>query len=176
MKRLLIVSGSPRKEESLTHALADAIADGFKGSFDVDVWKLGYKPVSEAEPKFHKNPFDDKNPKEVVELAEAVKGADLIALCTPIYNGSYSAHLKNALDCMSWDAFRGKRVLLASHGSMTAGIPLNHLQDVVRTMQGAVINSLVVVGRDSFNSKPAIEDEDVIKRIKQIAEGEASNG
>ena len=171
-RKLFVISGSPRKEESVTHALTEAIIEQASRDFDVSAWKLGYRPVSEAMPEFHKDPFAQGNPKEVIELAEEVKVADVIVLCTPVYNGSYSAHLKNALDCLWWDAFRGKQVILASHGSMTAGIPLSHLQDVVRTMQGTVVNSLIVVGRESFEGViPKIVDENAVSRIKNVIKG-----
>lgn len=162
MKRALIISGSPRKEGSVTNLVAEQIEQAFKESgAESMVWKLSDKPLPTAEPQFHEDPINSGS-EVVAEFARQVAKADIVVLCTPTYHGSYSSHIKNAMDCLTGDALSGKRVILSCHGGMTAGIPLTHLQDVVRTMQGSVVNSLIIIDRRDIGTEAMAE------RIKSV--------
>jgi azobenzene reductase len=169
--KVLIISGSPRDQDtsktfklaSIIHA--EALSQGHKSS----IWNLAEKPLPIAEPSFHADPLAEGNPELVREFASVVHESDSIVLCTPTYHGSYSALLKNALDCMAEDQFKGKTVVLASHGwSATAMTPCTHLQDVVRTMQGNVYRRFFVAETGCLATSQLAEKD--AKRLKEILE------
>ena len=152
---ILVISGSPRTTESLTNVVASTIYETSKQFFEEsEIWLLSERPLPTADPKYHKNPLADENPEAVKKFAKSVDNAEVIVLVSPVYNGSYSSHLKNALDSLRWDHFRGKQVLLSSQGNpASAGIVVSHLNEVARTLQGNVHNSYLVIDRSHIDVK-----------------------
>ncbi|WP_053373617.1 NADPH-dependent FMN reductase [Paenibacillus sp. FJAT-27812] len=76
----------------------------------------------------------------VQQLQQAMREADAIVLASPEYHGSISGVLKNALDFLGQDHFRGKAVLsLSSSGGAVGTSSLQQLQAIVRNLHG--INS-----------------------------------
>lgn len=171
-KRVLVIGGSVRQEESRSNLLVDVIDELARNlASSTVVWKLGYKPLPLAQHAWHKDPGLSNN-ENVSGLATAIAEADVIALVSPIYNGSYSGALKNALDCMLGDAFRGKQIVLASVGSDATGLlPCLHLQDVARTMRGQVYSRFTVVdSNNSIDFEKMTVTESVRARLTEIME------
>jgi NAD(P)H-dependent FMN reductase len=93
-------------------------------------------------------------------------------LTSPTYHGSYSSHLKNALDCLSGNGFSGKTVVIATHGwSATAMGPAMHLQDVVRTLEGNLYRRFIVMNTVELSSQLSDSSQ---ARIAEIV-GEAAS-
>jgi NAD(P)H-dependent FMN reductase len=68
-------------------------------------------------------------------LAETVDEADAVVLGTPVYHGSFSGVLKNALDYCGFDEFEEKTVgLLAVSGGSFPVTALDHLRSVCRAL------------------------------------------
>ncbi len=171
--KALIVSGSPRTDESLTNVLANVIKDASnKAGLEAELWLIGERPLPLFKPEFQAESAAKTNPKSILNLASAVERSDIITLVTPVYHGSYTSHLKNALDCLYSNSFSGKTIVLATQGNpATAGIALSHLSDVARTLQGAVYNSYIVVDRQAVDTKTkAITNVQSTQRILQIFE------
>lgn len=145
-KKVLIIGGSVRQEESKSNFIVDVVEDVLKDiGVTPAVWKLGYKPLPLAQHAWHKDP-SLSNDENVNGFAAAIAEAEVVVLVSPIYNGSYTGVLKNALDCMLGDAFRGKQVVLVSVGSDATGLlPCLHLQDVARTMRAQVYSRFTAV-------------------------------
>lgn len=173
-KRILIIGSSVRQEQSRSNLLVDTIEFlANTNGLEPHVWKLGYKPLPPAQHSWHKNPSlsDDRN---VEEFAEEIAGADIVVLVSPIYNGSYTGVLKNALDCMLGDAFSGKQVVLVGVGSgATATIPCLHLQDVARTMGGQVYHRFIVAMNADINFEEKIISDSIKTRISEVIKGVA---
>ena len=169
--KALVISGSPRKEESLTGVLAEVIQWQLEElEIESELWLLSEKSLPLADPAYHKDPLSNEHPEVVRSFAKAIDDAETVVLVTPVYNGSYSAHLKNALDSLRWDHFRGKSILLSSQGNpASAGIACGHLNEVARTLQGNVLNSYLVVDRKVIDlDSRSISDTAVLERIKTI--------
>lgn len=168
---MLVIGGSVRQEESRSNFVVDVIEDiAIKHGATPVVWKLGYKPLPLAQHAWHKDPTASNN-KNVLGLAAAIAEAELVCLVSPIYNGSYSGALKNALDGMLGDAFEGKQVVLVSVGSgSTALLPCVHLQDVARTMGADVYHRFAVVMGDNLNFEDRTVEQSVITRLSEILE------
>ncbi len=135
--KVLILSGSVGKN-SCTRTMLCYLEDTLKEyGADTTFWDLGLKPLPIAIPEYHNRP--DENPNEQVSLfAAAVRDADGIILGSPMYHGSYSGVLKNALDNLPSDAFRLKAVALVSHSSNARSCvkPCNDLRPIVRSLRG----------------------------------------
>ncbi|MFO0970984.1 MAG: NADPH-dependent FMN reductase [Candidatus Saccharimonadales bacterium] len=168
-KKMLIIGGSVRQEESKSNFIVDVIEER---ALDLGVkpviWKLGYKPLPLAQHAWHKNP-SLSNDGNVEGLAVAIAEAEVVCLVSPIYNGSYTGVLKNALDCMLGDALEGKQVVLVGVGSgSTALLPCVHLQDVARTMGGEVYHRFAVVTSNDLDFEQKTVDEAMTRRFSEI--------
>ena len=74
------------------------------------------------------------------ELTRRVREADAVLLSTPVYHGSYSAPLKNALDYCGFDEFEHATVgLLAVAGGSFPTSALEHLRSVSRALNAWVL-------------------------------------
>jgi NAD(P)H-dependent FMN reductase len=75
---------------------------------------------------------------QTMQLRRRVAAADAVVLATPVYHGSYSSLLKNALDHLLGDAFAGRPVGLIANGGgpRSGGVACEHLRSVVRALSG----------------------------------------
>jgi NAD(P)H-dependent FMN reductase len=107
-------------------------------------------------------PVFDADAREVgdaPELTQRVRAADSILLGTPVYHGSYSAPLKNALDYCGFDEFEKKTVgLLAVAGGSFPITALDHLRSVCRALDCWVIPHQAALPR----ARNSIEDGEFV--------------
>jgi NAD(P)H-dependent FMN reductase len=88
-----------------------------------------------------------------------LRAADAVLLGTPMYHGSYSGVLKNALDYASFDEFAEKTVgLLAVAGGAFPVTALEHLRSVCRALNAWVLPHQVAIPRASR----AFEDGELV--------------
>ena len=74
------------------------------------------------------------------QLVDRVGNADGLILASPMYHGSYSGVLKNAIDYCGFDEFEGKTVgLLAVSGGSFPITTLEHLRSVCRALNSWVL-------------------------------------
>lgn len=168
---MLIIGGSVRQEESKSNFIVDVIEErAINLGIQPVVWKLGYKPLPPSQHAWHKNP-SLSNDENVSGLASAIAEAEAVFLVSPIYNGSYSGALKNALDCMLGNALENRQVVLVGVGSgSTALLPCIHLQDVARTMGGEVYHRFAVVMSNNLDFEQKIVDKAMTTRFTEIIE------
>lgn len=80
----------------------------------------------------------DSSAQPVRDAIEAVQGAELVIVATPIYKAAYSGLLKAFLDLLPQDALRGKTVLpLATGGSLAHLLALDYALKPVLAALGA---------------------------------------
>jgi NAD(P)H-dependent FMN reductase len=83
-------------------------------------------------------------------FARRVRRADAVLLGTPMYHGSYSGVLKNALDHCGFDEFEGTTVgLLGVAGGAFPITALEHLRSVCRALDAWVLPHQAAVPRAS---------------------------
>jgi NAD(P)H-dependent FMN reductase len=102
------------------------------------------------------------------KLTSKVREADAVLLGTPMYHGSYSGVLKNALDYCGFDEFEGKTVgLLAVSGGSFPVTALEHLRSVCRSLNAWVIPHQAAVPRahSAFDEDGAFRDESTEERV-----------
>jgi NAD(P)H-dependent FMN reductase len=140
---------------------------------DTVLWDLGADPLPIADPAHHRAP--EHHPEAVVRrLIREVTRADALALASPLYHGSYSGVLKNALDHLSYDAFRNKVVALLSHGGGIRGCtqPCEHLRSVVRTLYGYSTQTQVASTNADFTFQPdrvELNSAEIHERLHRLA-------
>jgi NAD(P)H-dependent FMN reductase len=115
---------------------------------------------------------DDREAGDAPELTRTIREADAILLGTPVYHGSYSAPLKNALDYCGFDEFENKTVgLLAVAGGGFPITALDHLRSVCRALNCWVIPHQVAIPR----AREAVEngvitDGGIEERVARLGE------
>jgi len=115
---------------------------------------------------------DDREAGDAPEVTRRIREADSILLGTPVYHGSYSAPLKNALDYCSFDEFENKTVgLLAVAGGGFPITALEHLRSVCRALNCWVIPHQAAVPRArNAVENGAITDEGIDERVARLGE------
>ena len=95
-------------------------------------------------------PLDPDQPEagDSEHLTRIVHDADAVILGTPMYHGSYSGVLKNAIDYCGFDEFEGKTIgLLVVSGGPFPTPALTHLRDVCRSLKAWVLPHQVAIPR-----------------------------
>ena len=115
---------------------------------------------------------DDSEAGDATEVTRRIREADSILLGTPVYHGSYSAPLKNALDYCGFDEFRDKTVgLLAVAGGGFPITSLDHLRSVCRSLDCWVIPHQAAVPRvRTAIENGEITDEGIDERVRRLGE------
>jgi NAD(P)H-dependent FMN reductase len=99
-----------------------------------------------------------------------VQAADSILLGTPVYHGSYSAPLKNALDYCGFDEFEKKTVgLLCVAGGSFPITALDHLRSVCRSLDCWVVPHQAAIPRASSAFRgDELTDDSVRRRVTTL--------
>jgi len=103
-------------------------------------------------------------------LTAAIRDADAVLLGTPMYHGSFSGVLKNALDYCGFDEFEGKTVgLLCVAGGSFPVTALEHLRSVCRSLNAWVVPHQAAVPRssDAFEGRQ-FRDDDLADRVATL--------
>jgi len=105
-------------------------------------------------------------------LRRETRRADSILLGSPMYHGSYSAPLKNALDYCGFDEFEGTTVgLLGVSGGKFPVTTLEHLRSVCRALNAWVLphQAAIPSSRSQFEGGEFVSD-DVADRVAVLGE------
>ena len=152
---VVALCGSLRDESytriALEHALDSAAELGASTSLlDLREYDL---PVFDA---------DSRDTGDADRLREDVREADAVILGSPMYHGSYSAPLKNALDYCGFDEFEETTVglLAVAGGSFPTGT-LDHLRTVCRSVNAWVLPHQVAIpsAYDQFDGHEFVDEK-----------------
>jgi len=162
--RVAAIAGSLR-DESYTRLGCEralAAAEGYEGVetdlLDLREFEL---PVFDA---------DERAVGDADELTRRVRAADSVVLGTPVYHGSYSSALKNALDYCGFDEFDETTVgLLCVAGGAFPTTTLDHLRSVARAVNAWVVPHQVAIprARNAFDDGELL-DGDVAERVDTL--------
>ncbi|WP_227377123.1 NADPH-dependent FMN reductase [Haladaptatus halobius] len=103
-------------------------------------------------------------------VRRTIREADAVILGTPMYHGSYSGVLKNALDYCGFDEFENTTVgLLVVSGGPFPTPALTHLRDVCRSLHAWVLpyQAAVPQARTAFDDDGFV-DEDLRERVRTL--------
>jgi NAD(P)H-dependent FMN reductase len=111
-------------------------------------------------------------PDDVLNLREAVQSAHGIILGTPVYHGSFSGVLKNALDLMGFAEFEGKMMgLVGVSGGRTGAVnTLDSLRAIGRVLHAWVVPEQVSIPEawKAFDSEGNIKDVELDRRLREV--------
>jgi azobenzene reductase len=107
-------------------------------------------------------------------LARVAREADGLVVASPLYHGSFSGAVKDALDHLSARELDGKAVALISHsGSFPSTQALDHLRCVVRALRClAVPRQLVTVDADyaRVDHRFVLTSDEIAARLGALAD------
>ena len=139
---------------------------------DTFLWDLGSKPLPIIVPEYHSSQkaHPSKNVREFVDLVEEV---DCFVFGSPLYHGSYTGVLKNALDTLPTKALDHKAVGLVSHSSnaRSCTAPCNQLRPVVRALAGYSIQLQIGTVDEDYTTvkgRRVIRNPKVAKRVESL--------
>lgn len=149
---VLALVGSLRDESYTRLATARALqgveAAGGRGEL-LDLRKYDLPPLD----------TDRDTPGDSQRLVDRVGAADALILASPMYHGSYSGVIKNAIDYCGFDEFEGKTVgLLAVSGGSFPITTLEHLRSVCRALDSWVLPHQAAIA----NVHSAFEDGEFV--------------
>jgi len=113
---------------------------------------------------------DHREAGDAEEFTRRVRAADSVILGTPVYHGSYSSALKNALDYCGFDEFENTTVgLLCVAGGSFPTTTLDHLRSVARAVNAWVVPHQVAIprARNAFDDGELL-DGDVAERVDTL--------
>ena len=158
------VAGSLRDDSYTRLACRRALAAA-EGYRDVETDLLDLRafdlPVFDA---------DAREAGDAAALCRRLRAADAVVLGSPVYHGSYSSALKNALDYCGFDEFEETTVgLLCVAGGAFPTTTLDHLRSVARALNAWVLPHQVAVprARNAFVDGDPVE-EDLAERIDTL--------
>ncbi|MET3508202.1 NADPH-dependent FMN reductase [Halalkalibacter oceani] len=107
--------------------------------------------------------------KKVIEIVSA---ADFYIMATPIFQGSLTGVLKNLIDLLPVSALRNKVIGFAATGGTYQHYLVieNQLKPIAGYFRAFSAPGYVYLHRDHFNQMNEIVDEDVLERIRNLAQ------
>jgi len=166
--RIAGICGSIRKGSYTRLALALALNGAEEAGAQTDLIDLRDYRVIFCDGKEDESLY----PEGVFKLREAVRRAHGIILATPEYHGGYSGVLKNALDLMGFEEFKGKMLGLVgvSGGRLGAFGAMHSLRDVGRALHAWVIPEQASVPQawQAFDEQGQCKDAETEERLKEV--------
>ncbi|MDY0407883.1 NADPH-dependent FMN reductase [Virgibacillus soli] len=109
---------------------------------------------------------------DTFQVVNKILDADLLVFGTPIYQASMTGALKNLLDFFPVDAFKNKVTGIVTTGAIEKHFLVSEyqLRPILSYLKGFVPTSNVFVHNDAFNEINEIVDNDVLNRVKLLAE------
>jgi NAD(P)H-dependent FMN reductase len=162
---VVAVSGSRREGSYTYRALREACYSVEETGGTAEVLDLGEVDLPPLNPD-----RDDVADSEAI--ARRIREADGIILGTPMYHGSYSGVLKNALDYCGFEEFEDTTVgLLVVSGGPFPTTALDHLRSVCRALNAWVLPHQAAVPRahTAFDGDE-FTDDDLRERVRILGE------
>ncbi len=170
--RILGISGSVRKG-SYNSMLLEFAKSLLPSGTTMETYDIEGMPIFDQDSE--KRPLPDK----IRDFKEKIKSADAILICTPEYNYTIPAVLKNTLEWASrpygTNAFDRKPVALMSASTELGGgtVAQYHLRQVLVYLNAFVLNKPVVLvpqAQDKFSSTGKLMDEEAKIRVQTLLE------
>lgn len=169
MNRSLLVNGS-LGESSYCDAIINYITSTYSSIAEAVDFKGLHLPFEL--PQYHKKPRDYPN-ENVHAWLDMVESSHSIVLISPLYHGSISGVLKNALDLLCFDQFRNKKVgVIIQCGNVRAGAAACvQIRSIIRTLYGSNIQTHIISGAEDFSlidNKKQLHSAEIKLRIKTM--------
>lgn len=176
--RILAFAGSLREHSYTKRVVKTAMNGALDAGAEVDFIDLRDFPMPIYDADLQETEGFDENARRFQRLLNEYKG---FLICSPEYNGSLPAALKNALDWASrasdefktGEVFRGKAaaIMTASPGGFGGIRCLNHLRTILSVLSLNVLPSEIAVGKvhEIFDGDGAeMKDERMKKLLEDL--------
>ena len=163
--KLIALCGSLREGSYTRTATRHALAAAEKRGAQTELLDLREYDLPVFDP-------NDEDAGDAERLRQRIRDADAIILGTPMYHGSYSSALKNAIDYCGFDEFENKTVgLLGIAGGNFPITALEHLRSVCRALDAWVLPYQAAVPRASGKIEDGtFVDPDIADRVAVLGE------
>lgn len=141
---------------------------------ETTLWDLREKPLINVMPEYHRDPSQTPDAR-VKEWVQMIKESDGVILGSPLYHGSFSGVLKNALDNLGPHAFKHKPIGLVGNASgLRAAMQApEELRTVVRGLGGYAVPIPVGTAGSDYELIPEgyiLTNDEVKERVKLMVE------
>ncbi|MCO5143810.1 MAG: NAD(P)H-dependent oxidoreductase [Oligoflexia bacterium] len=167
-KRILGISGSLRSD-SWNSKLLNHFLSTLSDTYESKAETISDLPFVNED--LEKNPL----PESILRFRQSVSDAQVIAIASPEYNGSFSSALKNAIDWATrppGNLWQGKVVVLlsASPGALGGARGLIQLKTVVSGIKAWVLPEQVQCSHahEAFSSDGKVKNEAVLKQMEGL--------
>lgn len=159
------VSGSRRDGSYTRRALEEALSGADAAGGSTALLDLAELDIPVFDPD-----VGAAGDSEVVR--RSLREADAVVLGTPMYHGSYSGALKNALDHCGFEEFEDTTVgLLAVSGGPFPTAALDHLRTVCGSLRAWVLPHRAAIPRaDNAFDEDALAEEALRARVRTLGE------
>ena len=173
MKIVLLCGSIAQKSHTL--ALLEHLQGLLEESgIQTSLWNLKTSPLPIALPEYHKDPT--LHPKKIVrDFVSEVEESDAIILGSPLYHGSFTGVLKNALDNLRGDALHGKWTGLVGNagGTRASHVQFSHLRQVVNAMEGYTAQTQIGTWKTDYEEqeeKYVLQDQGIKERCERLVD------
>jgi NAD(P)H-dependent FMN reductase len=163
MVTVAAVAGSLRTESYTRLALDHALDAAETAGAETELLDLRSFDLPPLDP-------DVNEQGDAAAFSRQIRAADALLLGSPMYHGSYSGVLKNAIDHCGFDEFEGKTVgLLGVAGGAFPITALEHLRSVCRALDAWVLPHQAAIPRASAAfADGAFVDEGLAGRVHTL--------
>jgi NAD(P)H-dependent FMN reductase len=169
--KIIGLCGSLRKDSWNLKLLRHFLAEAEKAGFEAKAFDGLEMPLVNED--LEKSPLDAR----ILRFREALESAEIVAIASPEYNGSYSPALKNAIDWATRppaNLWAGKIVVLlgaspGAFGGIRGGI---HLRTLLGTIKAWVLPEQVLLplADQAFDPEGKLTNESAKKQVKAALE------
>ena len=162
--RVVAVAGSLRDGSYTRLALEHTLDAAHEAGASVELLDLREYGLPVFDP-------DTENPTDAETLMRKIREADAVLLGTPVYHGTISSALKNALDYCGFDEFEDTTTgLLAVAGGGSYGPTLEHLRASVRAVHGWTLPHQVGIrnASDRFDDQGEFLEPELEARVEKL--------
>jgi FMN reductase len=171
--KVLGLGGSQRDISRTEHAIGVALKGAEMAGAETELFAL----------RNHVLPlYDDRRditsyPDSVHQLLKAVRWADSLIIGTPVYHGTMTGGVKNALDFLELMArdespwLAGKFAgLIGVAGGSSGQNAVNGLLHTCHTLKAIVVPTMAIIPSSNFNGESKINTQDLIERLRRIGQ------
>lgn len=159
---VVAVCGSRRNGSYTRRVLHEALSGARTAGGTVELLDLADLELSPLDP--------DKPSADTDVLRRTIREADAVILGTPMYHGSYSGVLKNAIDHCGSEEFEDMTVgLVAVSGGPFPTAALDHLRIVCRSLNARVLphQAAIPEARTMFDEH-GLTDDELQERVRKV--------
>ncbi len=162
---VVAVCGSLRDASHTRTALEHALEAAHERGAETDLLDLRTYDLPVYDP-------DNSDDGDAPALRAAVRAADSVLLGSPMYHGSYSGSLKNALDYCGFEEFEDRTIgLLGVSGGSFPVTTLEHLRSVCRALNAWVLpHQAAIPEAGSQFEGGAFVDDSLAQRVTVLGE------